>query len=69
MDDWLRDLAKASPNFGVLYQHQPLLALYGAQAELNVFSNPNAAQVQASQFGEVLAEDLVTRTGIHFRTR
>lgn len=64
MDDWLRDLAKASPNFGVLYQHQPLLALYGAQAELDVFSNPNAAQVQAGQFGEVLAEDLVTRTGI-----
>ncbi|MFF0072161.1 DEAD/DEAH box helicase family protein [Streptomyces sp. NPDC005494] len=64
MDDRLRDLAKASPNFGVLYQHQPLLALYGAQAELNVFSNPNAAQVQAGQFGEVLAEDLVTRTGI-----
>ncbi|MFI6960438.1 DEAD/DEAH box helicase family protein [Streptomyces sp. NPDC050255] len=64
MDDRLRDLAKASPNFGVLYQHQALLALYGAQAELNVFSNPNAAQVQAGQFGEVLAEDLVTRTGI-----
>ncbi|MFH8471689.1 DEAD/DEAH box helicase family protein [Streptomyces sp. NPDC018000] len=64
MDDRLRDLAKASPNFGVLHQHQPLLALYGAQAELNVFSNPNAAQVQAGQFGEVLAEDLVTRTGI-----
>ncbi|MFI7088386.1 DEAD/DEAH box helicase family protein [Streptomyces anulatus] len=63
MDEWLRRLAKASPNFGILYQHQPLLALYGAQAELNVFSNPNAAQVQAGQFGEVLAEDLITRTG------
>ncbi|WNI24696.1 DEAD/DEAH box helicase family protein [Streptomyces sp. ITFR-16] len=63
MDEWLRCLAKASPNFGILYQHQPLLALYGAQAELNVFSNPNAAQVQAGQFGEVLAEELVTRTG------
>lgn len=63
MDEWLRRLAKASPNFGILYQHQPLLALYGAQAELNVFSNPNAAQVQAGQFGEVLAEELITRTG------
>ncbi|MEU8668152.1 DEAD/DEAH box helicase family protein [Streptomyces anulatus] len=63
MDEWLRRLAKASPNFGILYQHQPLLALYGAQAELNVFSNSNAAQVQAGQFGEVLAEDLITRTG------
>ncbi|MEU1211791.1 DEAD/DEAH box helicase family protein [Streptomyces sp. NPDC005790] len=64
MDDRLRDLAKASPNFGILYQHQPLLALYGALAELNVFSNSNAAQVQAGQFGDVLAEELVTRTGL-----
>ncbi|MGX1909159.1 DEAD/DEAH box helicase family protein [Streptomyces phaeochromogenes] len=62
MDKRLSDLAKASPNFGVLYQYQPLLALYGAQAELTVFSNPNAAQVQAGQFGEVLAEELITRT-------
>lgn len=64
VDDRLRDLAKASPNFGILYQHQPLLALYGALAELNVFSNSNAAQVQAGQFGDVLAEELVTRTGL-----
>lgn len=62
MDKRLSDLAKASPNFGVLHQYQPLLALYGAQAELTVFSNPNAAQVQAGQFGEVLAEELITRT-------
>ncbi|MEV5609225.1 DEAD/DEAH box helicase family protein [Streptomyces sp. NPDC052225] len=62
MDRQLSDLAKRSPNFGVLYQYQPLLALYGAQAELTVFTNPNAAQVQAGQFGEVLAEELVTRT-------
>ncbi|MFD9503098.1 DUF4145 domain-containing protein [Streptomyces sp. NPDC060035] len=64
MDDRLRDLAKASPNCGILYRHQPLLALYGALAELNVFSNSNAAQVQAGRFGDVLAEELVTRTGL-----
>lgn len=63
MDQRLRDLAKASPNFGDLYVHQPLLALYGSQAELNVFTNPNAASVSTRQFGEVLAEELVTRTG------
>ncbi|MFZ3593924.1 DEAD/DEAH box helicase family protein [Streptomyces sp. BH104] len=62
MDKRLSDLAKESPNFGVLHQYQPLLALYGAQAELTVFTNPNAAQVQAGQFGEVLAEELITRT-------
>jgi len=64
MDEQLRDLARRSPNFGVLFQYQPLLALYGAQAEATVFSNPNAAMVQAGQFGEVLAEELVTRVGL-----
>ncbi|MFI2430760.1 DEAD/DEAH box helicase family protein [Streptomyces sp. NPDC018693] len=62
-DDRLRALAKASPNFGRLYQYQPLLAIYGSQAELTVFTNPNAAYVSAGQFGEVLAEEFVTRTG------
>lgn len=63
MDQRLSELAKASPNFGLLDAHQPLLALYGSQAELSVFTNPNAASVSARQFGEVLAEELVTRTG------
>ncbi|WP_433341347.1 DEAD/DEAH box helicase family protein [Streptomyces sp. CA-253872] len=66
-DDNLRQLheaAKQSPNFGVLYQHKPLLALYGTEAEFNVFRNPNAALVSARQFGDVLAEELVRRTGI-----
>ncbi|MGW3954278.1 DEAD/DEAH box helicase family protein [Streptomyces sp. NPDC004752] len=61
--DRLRELAKASPNFGRLYPYQPLLAIYGSQAELTVFTNPNAAYVSAGQFGEVLAEEFVTRTG------
>ncbi|GAA0690573.1 DEAD/DEAH box helicase family protein [Streptomyces cellulosae] len=67
MDEQLRrlhELAKASPNFGMLYGHEPLLALYGSQSELNVFTNPNAASVSARQFGEVLAEELVRRTGL-----
>ncbi|MEU2773797.1 DEAD/DEAH box helicase family protein [Streptomyces sp. NPDC007162] len=63
IDDRLRQLAKASPNFGRLYSYQPLLAIYGSQAELTVFTNPNAAYVSAGQFGEVLAEEFVTRTG------
>ncbi|MCT9105721.1 DEAD/DEAH box helicase family protein [Streptomyces mirabilis] len=62
-DDRLRKLAKASPNFGRLYGYQPLLAIYGSQAELTVLTNPNAAYVSAGQFGEVLAEEFVTRTG------
>jgi type I restriction enzyme R subunit len=62
-DRRLRELAKASPNFGRLYGYQPLLAIYGSQAELTVLTNPNAAYVSAGQFGEVLAEEFVTRTG------
>ncbi|MFV0129019.1 DEAD/DEAH box helicase family protein [Streptomyces sp. HMX112] len=64
MDDRLRDFAKGSPNFGLLYQHQPLLSLYGASAEATVFTNPNSSLVQAGQFGEVLAEELVARIGM-----
>ncbi|MGW7328403.1 DUF397 domain-containing protein [Streptomyces sp. NPDC054840] len=64
MDDRLRDFAKGSPNFGVLYQRQPLLSLYGASAEATVFTHPNSSLVQAGQFGEVRAEELLTRIGM-----
>lgn len=64
MEDRLRDFAKRSPNFGSLYQHQPLLSLYGASAEATVFTNPNSSLVQAGQFAEVLAQELVTRIGM-----
>ncbi|MFK0193937.1 DEAD/DEAH box helicase family protein [Kitasatospora sp. NPDC090308] len=64
MDERLKKLAKSSPNFGILYPLKPLLALYGAQAEATVFTNPNSALVQAGQFGEVLTEELVTRMGM-----
>lgn len=42
-DDRLREPAKASPNCARLYGYRPLLAIYGSQAELTVFTNPNAA--------------------------
>lgn len=64
MDHRLRDFAKESPNFGLLYRHQPLLSIYGALAETTVFTNPNSSLVQAGQFGEVLAEELATRIGM-----
>lgn len=64
MDGRFRDLAMGSPNFGLLYPHQPLLAIYGALAEATVLTNPNSSLVQAGQFGEVLAEELVTRIGM-----
>ncbi|MFF5154935.1 hypothetical protein ACFY3N_01465 [Streptomyces sp. NPDC000348] len=63
MDRRLREQAKASPDFGRLYGHQPLLALYGSQAELTVSTHPNAAHVGIGQFGEVPAEEFVMRTG------
>ncbi|MCX4724922.1 DEAD/DEAH box helicase family protein [Streptomyces sp. NBC_01306] len=64
MDERLERLAKSSPNFGVLFPLQALLSIYGAQAEATVFTNPNASLVQAGQFGEVLAEELVSRTAL-----
>ncbi|TFI27698.1 DEAD/DEAH box helicase family protein [Streptomyces sp. 4R-3d] len=64
MDERLERLAKSSPNFGVLFPLQALLSIYGAQAEATVFTNPNSALVQAGQFGEVLAEELVSRTAL-----
>src|SRR5690606_29847609 len=64
VDQWFEQFARRSPNFGALYQRQPLLSLYGAFAESTVYTNPNGALIQAGQFGEVLAEELVTRLGI-----
>jgi type I restriction enzyme R subunit len=64
VDDRLRDFGKGSPNFALLDRLQPLLSIYGALAEATVFTNPNSSLVQAGQFGEVLAEELVTRIGM-----
>ncbi|MFD9569664.1 DEAD/DEAH box helicase family protein [Streptomyces sp. NPDC059982] len=60
----LKAAARKSPNFGRLYAMQPLLAIYGSQAEQSVFTNPNVSYVASGQFGEVLAEELVQRTGV-----
>ncbi|MFI5659721.1 DEAD/DEAH box helicase family protein [Streptomyces sp. NPDC051684] len=60
----LRRSARKSPNFGRLYRLQPLLAIYGSEAEQTVFTNPNASYVSAGQFGEVLAAELVQRLGV-----
>ncbi|WP_113705331.1 DEAD/DEAH box helicase family protein [Nonomuraea lactucae] len=64
VDKRLADLARSSANFGRLFTHNPLLALYGAQAEAVVFTDSNAALVHTRQFGEVLAEELITRAGL-----
>ncbi|MFC5830033.1 DEAD/DEAH box helicase family protein [Nonomuraea insulae] len=57
-------MARSSANFGRLYGYNPLLALYGAQAEAVVFTDSNAALIHTRQFGEVLAEELITRSGL-----
>lgn len=64
VDDRLADLARSSANFGRLFGYQPLLAMYGAQAEAVAFTDANAALVHMRQFGEVLAEELITRAGL-----
>ncbi|MET9028331.1 DEAD/DEAH box helicase family protein [Nocardia sp. NPDC004168] len=58
-------LARTSPNFGRLFDHSALLAIYGAQAEANVYTDANGALVHTRQFGEVLAELLATQAGLH----
>ncbi len=60
----LKAAARKSPNFGRLYAMQPLLAIYGAQAEQSVFTNPNVSYVASGQFGELLAAELVQRAGV-----
>ncbi|MFX0581343.1 DEAD/DEAH box helicase family protein [Nocardia nepalensis] len=64
MDANVVRLAKASPNFGRLFEHSRLLAIYGAEAEALVFVDANGALVHTRQFGEVLAELLITRSGL-----
>ena len=46
----------ASPNFGFLAEHDPLLVHYGSQAERYVFDDPNTALIKLRQFAEVLAK-------------
>ncbi|MFI2664000.1 type I restriction endonuclease subunit R [Micromonospora carbonacea] len=58
----VRRLAEQSANFGFLKDH-PLLVWYGAGAESLVYVDAQAAMVKTRSFGEVLARDLVRRTG------
>ncbi|MFE9927249.1 hypothetical protein ACFYQA_38805 [Streptomyces sp. NPDC005774] len=44
---------KEFPNSGRLYGYQPLLAVYGSQAEPAVLTHPNAAYAGVGRFGEV----------------
>ncbi|MFF4814558.1 DEAD/DEAH box helicase family protein [Kitasatospora sp. NPDC001309] len=60
----MQELAARSANFGFLLSHQPLLLLYGAGAEASAFDEPDRALLKARKFGEVLATDLIRRSGI-----
>ncbi|CAM3469029.1 DEAD/DEAH box helicase family protein [Mycolicibacterium frederiksbergense] len=62
IDPRLVEVASTSPNFGALAAIEPLLAVYGAGAESSIYTDPNGALVKCRQFGEVLAEQLITRT-------
>lgn len=59
MDERIRELARRSPNFGFLLDHEPLLVLDGTEAEAYVYSDPNTALFKARKFGETLAAKLV----------
>jgi type I restriction enzyme R subunit len=59
VDERIRELARRSPNFGYLLDHEPLLVLDGAEAEAYVYSDPNTALFKARKFGETLALKLV----------
>ncbi|WP_117213005.1 DEAD/DEAH box helicase family protein [Allorhizocola rhizosphaerae] len=59
----IRQLAAKSANFGFLEPHQPLLVWYGAGAESLVYVDAQSAIVKARQFAEVLAAELIRRTG------
>ncbi|MFJ1649917.1 DEAD/DEAH box helicase family protein [Streptomyces sp. NPDC088337] len=60
-DPGFAKLARASRNFGFLYDHLPLLVAYGTAAEAYVFTDPNTSLIKSRQFGEALAADLVLR--------
>ncbi|MFJ5269355.1 DEAD/DEAH box helicase family protein [Streptomyces sp. NPDC088358] len=65
VDPRIAKLAQASANFGFLLHHLDLLVLYGAGAEMTIFTDPNVALVKARQFGEALSGDLVRRFRLH----
>ncbi len=56
---------QASPNFGFLAEHNPLLVHYASQAERYVFEDPNTAPINLWQFAEVLAQEAAARAGVY----
>lgn len=67
VDPRLLDAACKSVNFGLLAPIEPLLTIYGAGAESGVYTDPNGALIKCRQFGEVLAEQLIRRSGTRFK--
>jgi hypothetical protein len=57
--------APASPNFGFLAEHDPLLVRYAAQAERYVFDDPNTALIKLRQFSEVLPKQAAARASVY----
>lgn len=55
-----------SENFHFLAEHSPLLAQLGRSAELAFSADPNTSLIKLRQFGEAMAQDLATRSGIEF---
>src|SRR5699024_4959407 len=66
VDARLLDAARESVNFGPLVAIEPLLTIYGAGAESSVYTDPNGALIKCRQFGEVLAVQLIRRSGTRF---
>jgi type I restriction enzyme R subunit len=64
VDPRLAELARRTPNFGFLLEHEAVLVGYGAAAESMVFTDPNTSMIKARQFGEQLLSALVTTFGI-----
>lgn len=56
------ELAKRSPNFGFLLQHEPLLVIDGTAAESYLYTDPDAAMAKARRFTETMAKLLVRHT-------
>jgi type I restriction enzyme R subunit len=64
VDPRLAELARRTPNFGFLLEHEAVLVGYGAAAESMVFTDPNISMIKARQFGEQLLSALITTFGI-----
>ncbi|MFW6641405.1 DEAD/DEAH box helicase family protein [Nocardiopsis algeriensis] len=65
----IAQIAKRTPNFGFLLEHDPELVLLGAQAESYVYTDPNAAMYKARLFGELLTRLLVRLTSCKVDSR